>query len=290
MSHGTPPSSLSYNRLPPPPHPLPPLRSAPDTCTCAPGWGGFDCRTPVCTVFLTPALRAQVATRDPALYGALEQDPCGGGGKGNGACTRPGVCTCACRRRAARDANGRVVGGPYSSWTLAPLAAGVVFGSSDCTDGYEGARHADGTFATCHLRIYTPTYLELHLVEFVLYALAGVSGGTLVLLALREYLRRRALRLRLGRRRRAGGATGTGTGTGTGTDDGTATSAGGGGGGDGAEDTEGSQEGVGEGEGGGGGATGGATGAGAEGKGGASAPAKAGGWGGLLGAGKKKRS
>ena len=161
-------------------------------------------------------MRADLATRDADKYRALEQDPCSAG-VGRGRCTRPGTCTCACRRRATRDATGAVVNGPYKSWTLAPLLPGVVFGSSDCVDGFEGARNADGTFASCHLAIYVPSWLELNLLPIAGYAAGGLAGAALLVLALQDYLRRRSIALRLKKRKRSDGRTGTGTGTGTGT-------------------------------------------------------------------------
>jgi hypothetical protein len=38
--------------------------TAPDVCDCAPGWGGFDCRTPTCSVVATALTRINLNTVD----------------------------------------------------------------------------------------------------------------------------------------------------------------------------------------------------------------------------------
>jgi hypothetical protein len=71
----TPPCPLSLR-----PHPPPPLQApgnegcyrcanggnctAPDVCTCAEGWTGYDCRTPVCEAVADVLTRKQLATSD----------------------------------------------------------------------------------------------------------------------------------------------------------------------------------------------------------------------------------
>lgn len=147
--------------------------TAPDTCTCAPGWAGYDCTIPVCTVTMTPMLIAQLGTMDSAKAAAMAVDPCGsktpfldnstGTPTPRGFCTRPNVCSCTCRNRAFRDASGKLVATPYSSNTALP--SGYIYGTMECLDGWEGMLNADGTFATCHLRIYVPTELELTLIR-----------------------------------------------------------------------------------------------------------------------------
>jgi hypothetical protein len=46
--------------------------TAPDLCACAPGWTGYDCRQPVCTLARSRALLAQLHTRDAAFVAAFE--------------------------------------------------------------------------------------------------------------------------------------------------------------------------------------------------------------------------
>ena len=51
--------------------------TAPDTCSCAPGWTGYDCRTPVCEVVATPLQRRQLDTFDEEKVDLFEKSPCG---------------------------------------------------------------------------------------------------------------------------------------------------------------------------------------------------------------------
>ena len=50
---------------------------APDTCKCAKGWTGFDCRTPICEVVADDVTRKQLMTVDEEKVKAFEKDPCG---------------------------------------------------------------------------------------------------------------------------------------------------------------------------------------------------------------------
>jgi len=49
---------------------------APDVCQCAPGYTGFDCSIPVCTLESTPILREQLMTEDEDKIRLFEQHPC----------------------------------------------------------------------------------------------------------------------------------------------------------------------------------------------------------------------
>jgi hypothetical protein len=178
---------------------------APDRCACAPGWGGTDCRSPVCSLHLTAAIVAQVATRDESLLAALTQDPCNAA-RGWGNCSSPGVCTCKCRKRAARDAEGKPTSRPWQNpLGLARLKPGWALGAHDCLDGYEGALGADGNLVSCHLRIYVPTWAEAN-VDLLLGAGVGGLAGLLALyFSVFELLKARAKasRLKRGRKKRS---------------------------------------------------------------------------------------
>ena len=176
------------------------------------------------------------------------------------------------RLQQARPANsgGAIATPPYSGWTLNRQPPSVVFGSSDCLAGYEGARNPDGTFATCHLTIYEPTFLELNLLTILGYAAAGLVGVAMLVLGLQEFAKRRAVAARLRKRKRSDGSTGTGTGTSTS-----------------AESTQDSPEGE-EGRAASEDNAGAGGGAGGEGKKPGAAEKKAGGWAGLMGGAKKK--
>merc|ERR1719163_2190785 len=50
--------------------------TAPDICTCAPGWTGYDCSTPVCEIVANELTRQQLVTVDPQRIVDYEQDPC----------------------------------------------------------------------------------------------------------------------------------------------------------------------------------------------------------------------
>lgn len=50
--------------------------TAPDTCTCAEGWQGYDCRTPVCEIVASPLQRRQLVTMDEYKIDTFEKNPC----------------------------------------------------------------------------------------------------------------------------------------------------------------------------------------------------------------------
>lgn len=205
--------------------------TAPNKCTCADGWTGYDCRTPVCTLMPTRAVVKSMNLRDDALLIAFRTDPCRTAfAAGN--CTRPFTCTCFCKRRAFKNADGKLTEQPWSSPFNQPPKPGYIYGGSDCLDGYEGERNSDGTFASCHLKIYVPTFLERYAVELIG---AGVGGGILSYLlysVMRSLISWRAAQVREARRRRkrakgklTDDSTTGGTGsTGTGTSEGSSTS------------------------------------------------------------------
>jgi len=162
---------------------------APDTCACAPGWTGYDCRTPVCMLRATETIVRELRTIDMARITAFERDPCGHGvevlGAGGdlvarGNCTRPNVCTCTCRRRSWRNAGGVLVEPPWWPPTPRTPPPGVVYGSYDCLDGWEGALNDDGSFASCHLAIYVPTYWELNSVRIMTILVAAIVAAVIL--------------------------------------------------------------------------------------------------------------
>ena len=91
---------------------------------------------------------------------------------------------------------------PWRSPFGAPPPRGFVYGGGDCLDGYEGARAAGGGLASCHLRIYVPTWLERNAVALLSAGtLAGAAAAALYLL-IRAALRRHTRRLKARRRAR----------------------------------------------------------------------------------------
>ena len=193
---------------------------APDTCACPDSWQGYDCKTPVCVVHadrttianLVDLVDVSELTKavDPLLVTAFEYDPCGMGvlvpdGLGNlvsrGNCTRPGVCTCFCRQRAYKDAKGAYSDSPWQDTLGRALAPGFIYGRFECVDGYEGNLNADGTFSTCHLAIYVPTFLVRNTVTILIAALSSAGAIILSGFLTRRQLRIRATQIKTDRRR-----------------------------------------------------------------------------------------
>lgn len=161
--------------------------TAPDVCTCADGWTGYDCKTPVCEVFADPLTRKQLGTVDEGKIGAFEKRPCDvdaiygvHGWKGRkytrGNCTMPNQCTCLCMERynvKACHKKGLQCEGPWQDelyWArnvLVSRGPQYVFGSRDCKSGYEGNLDYMDRFTTCHLSIYVPHFLEENSVTFI---------------------------------------------------------------------------------------------------------------------------
>lgn len=154
--------------------------TAPDVCTCATGWTGFDCKTPVCEVVADPLTRTQLHTYYENNIISFEADPCAllaihglHGWKGRkyarGNCTQPNQCTCLCRlpyNRKMCKKYGRRCDGPFQDPLVAVRnllpARGVefTFGSTDCRYGYEGNVNYLDQFTTCHQTIYYPSSID----------------------------------------------------------------------------------------------------------------------------------
>lgn len=162
--------------------------TAPDVCTCAEGWTGYDCRTPVCQIFADPLTRSQLGTSYEDKVVGFENDPCGvvsiygmHGWKGQkysrGNCTLPNQCTCLCRsqynRKACRKTR-KQCNGPWQDNmvtvrnVLKGRGAEYSFGSTDCEFGYEGNVDEMDRFTSCHLTIYVPSSNEKSSLAFII--------------------------------------------------------------------------------------------------------------------------
>lgn len=204
----------------PGPSPLAGTCTAPDYCACPDAWQGYDCKTPVCvthvdrtTIFNLVDLidtSATSKTVDPALVTAFEYDPCGMSvrvpdGQGNlvsrGNCTRPNTCTCFCRVRAFKNADGRWSDEPWQDSLGRSLAPGFIYGRYSCIDGYEGNLNPDGTFSTCHLAIFVPSFLTRNTVTILIASLSSGIGFIIFVLITRRQLKLRATQIKTDRRR-----------------------------------------------------------------------------------------
>ncbi|KAA0152321.1 hypothetical protein FNF29_03887 [Cafeteria roenbergensis] len=183
--------------------------TAPDVCECPPEWTGFDCRTPVCTQHATREIIAELDTVDPAKISAFELDPCGtnrlqtfnGVQTGRGNCSAPDTCTCLCKQRTWLDADGNLVEEPWTDLFNRPIPAGYIFGDSDCLDGFQGSLNPDGSFRTCHLTIYVPTWFERNTLLIIIVTASTVFVLALVYLFVRRRLHQRFLAMRAEKRR-----------------------------------------------------------------------------------------
>ncbi|OQS01020.1 hypothetical protein ACHHYP_01946 [Achlya hypogyna] len=189
---------------------------APDVCACAEGWTGYDCRTPVCTVAVTPAIRAQLFTMDESKVYAFEADPCGmDGGRwgkqvyngalmGQGNCTLPQLCTCLCKERydyATCKKTGQLCVKAWSDPFGRAIPAGYLFGTRRCASGYQGLEDNNGHFMSCHLQIYEPNTWERYTGSFVTVITFAVIFGWSVFYCFRKRVKQFQLKLKAERRK-----------------------------------------------------------------------------------------
>jgi hypothetical protein len=197
--------------------------TAPDVCTCAEGWSGFDCTKPTCEVVADSLTRRQLGTVFEEKVIAFESDPCGveaiygrHGWHGNkytrGNCTQPNVCTCLCKERYNRKAckrHGDQCNGPWQDPLsslrniLSSRGPEYTFGSTDCAYGYEGNVNELDQFTTCHQTIYYPSQAERY--ALILIIVCSVVGFLLCIAyyKIRQRLRRRYLKMKIEKRKKA---------------------------------------------------------------------------------------
>uniref|UniRef100_A0A7S2AR06 EGF-like domain-containing protein n=1 Tax=Octactis speculum TaxID=3111310 RepID=A0A7S2AR06_9STRA len=213
--------------------------TAPDTCTCAEGWTGYDCKTPVCEMVATPLIRYQLNTVDEELVNSFEQDPCAIEDiygtepflsdiphrqyevtRGN--CTAPNQCVCLCRNMYSihkcienmdtpyldnwkmKDQQNRRCFGPWQDpifdWRNV-LAPNEMFGTRACYDGYEGAINEYDQFTSCHMNIYVPTWFELSSRWLIWTITIGLLVFNILYFYVREQLKKKWLEAKIARRR-----------------------------------------------------------------------------------------
>eukprot|EP00804_Cyclotella_cryptica_P001991 CCRYP_007413-RA/>CCRYP_007413-RA protein AED:0.05 eAED:0.03 QI:0/0/0/1/1/1/4/0/2016 len=161
---------------------------SPDTCLCADGWTGYDCRKPICKAEATALIRSQLMTTDPVKIQIFENDPCGMRGFSSlrddsprGVCVMPNKCTCMCK--GSHDDNlCRKLGGKFCQTAFHDplfrrrniLAPNEVFGTRDCYSGYEGIVDENDMFGSCHLTIYEPSVFHRYTVVLVTTTFIGL--------------------------------------------------------------------------------------------------------------------
>lgn len=195
--------------------------TAPEVCTCAEGWTGYDCRTPICEVVADPLTRTQLPTIFEEKIIEFESDPCGleaiygvNGYRGRkftrGNCTQPNKCTCLCKERynvEICDAKGKYCNGAWQDpmWkyrdVLSRKGVEFIFGTTDCFHGYEGNMDSLDYFVTCHSSIFRPNPTERD--SIILILCFSILGFTAIIFwsFVRRRLQKRYLLAKIERRR-----------------------------------------------------------------------------------------
>jgi hypothetical protein len=195
--------------------------TAPDVCTCAPGWTGYDCKTPVCEAVADPLTRTQLGVVYEAKVIAFESDPCGlvgiygmhgfhGTKYARGNCSQPNLCTCMCKVPYSMKAckkHGHLCEGAWQDPmyklrdVLSIRGAEYEFGSTACAYGYEGNVDELDRFTTCHQTIYLPSSIEKDSVILIcVFSICGFFGAVAYYFV-NERVKQRYLLAKIERRR-----------------------------------------------------------------------------------------
>lgn len=185
------------------------LCTAPDTCTCADGWTGYDCGTPVCRLRADEETILELKTSDLEKIRDFELDPCqtskqflhNGYLASQGNCTAPNTCTCFCKTRGYLDENGDWTAEPWHSPLGQDPPIGYIEGTLQCVDGYEGIKDYDtGLFKSCHLIIYKPKWYERYAITLIVIGCFILLCMVATYIIIRRRIRQRYLLARAERR------------------------------------------------------------------------------------------
>ena len=201
--------------------------TAPDVCTCAEGWSGYNCRTPLCEVIADPLTRTQLNTVYEDKIVSFESDPCGvtaiygyvlwdGIDHTLGNCTLPNECTCLCTMRYDTSLcnPSKSVDHCRGPWqddliqvrnVLANHGPEYIFGMRDCEQGFEGNYDEFQRFTTCHQIIYKPPYVERFSVQIIVGTVLGAIVGSILFYFIRRRWKRRLLLEKIERRKQQRG-------------------------------------------------------------------------------------
>jgi len=193
--------------------------SGPDLCECAPGWTGYDCRTPVCEVVSDVVIRKQLKTLDEEKVHEFEIDPCSmenfypaveidGAFYNRGNCTEPNACTCYCQQSFdihMCTAWGTHCEGPWQDNILSAirniLEPNEMFGTRDCVSGFEGIVDSNDYFQSCHLTIVEPMTTVRYTFNISVIASIITVFGSGFYVYIRRRLKRRYILAKIERRK-----------------------------------------------------------------------------------------
>jgi hypothetical protein len=190
--------------------------TAPDYCTCADGWTGYDCRTPLCETVADSLTREQLNTQYEEKVVEFESDPCAmsfldpvewnGVYYARGNCTQPYECTCLCKATYNSHDCAQKKTNCEGAWQdpmyklRKVLPTGYQFGTRDCRSGYEGNVNSYDKLTSCHMIIYRPSWSQKQSVALICSTSIIGFCAVVVYFCLRRRIRKRYLQAKIERR------------------------------------------------------------------------------------------
>ncbi len=93
------------------------------------------------------------------------------------------------------------VGGPWKDPLGRSIPAGYTYGRFECIDGWEGKLNLAGQFASCHLRVYVPSWFRYNTVTIIIASSIALFFALVFYIFVRRKLRQRYLLAKAERRR-----------------------------------------------------------------------------------------